>query len=63
MIQPGCMTHTAAALKHHYYPKRLVNSIVSATKALRGNVMLKSVQIKKQKFILKGSYHYDNEKT
>ena len=29
MIQPGCMTHTAAALKHHYYPKRLVNSIVS----------------------------------
>ena len=59
MIQPGCMTHTASALKHHYYPKRLVNSIVSATKALRSAaVTLKKRSNKKTKIHpKKGGYH------
>ena len=38
IMQPGCMSHTAAALKHHYYPKKMVNSIVSAVKVLNKSV-------------------------
>ena len=38
ILQPGCMSHTASALKHHYYPKKMVNSIVSAAKVLNKSI-------------------------
>ena len=38
VMQPGCMSHTAAALKHHYYPKKMVNSLLLVAKKLNKTI-------------------------
>lgn len=38
ILQPGCMSHTAAALKHHYYPKKMVNSLLFIANELNKTV-------------------------
>jgi len=38
VLQPGCMSHTASALKHHYYPKTAVNAVSSMAKALKKTI-------------------------
>ena len=60
ILQPGCMSHTAAALKHHYYPKKMVNSLLFIANELNKTVknIRKHSSKKKTKIHPKrGGYH------